>query len=38
MGVAMQGRSVAFVAKGYGRDRGRHSAAFSAAGRLKASF
>jgi hypothetical protein len=38
LGAVMQGRSVAFVAGGYGRDRGRGSAAFSAAGRLKASF
>src|SRR5215208_3401800 len=38
MGAAMQGRSVAFVAGGYGRGRGRRSAGFSAAGRHKASF
>jgi hypothetical protein len=37
MYVVMQGRSVAFVARGYERDRGRRNAAFSAAGRLKAS-
>jgi hypothetical protein len=38
MVVAMQGRSVVFVAGGYGHDRGRGSAASSAARRLKASF
>src|SRR5215210_4016476 len=38
MGGATQGRSVAFVAGGYGRDRGRGGVPPSAAGRHKASF
>jgi hypothetical protein len=38
MVVARQGRSVARVSGGYGRDRGRRIAASSAAGRLNASF